>query len=228
MSARSAWLSWSSGKDAAWTLLRMKQDPSLRVTGLLTTVNATHGRVTMHATRERVLEAQARRIGLPLHKVALPWPCSNEIYESRMRRAMASALEAGVEQIAFGDLQLADVRAYRIEQFAGSGLEPVFPIWRQDTGALARGLVDAGFKAVLCCVDPAQLSPAFIGRTFDHALLEDLPAGVDPCGENGEFHTCVVDGPVFDEPLAVEAGDVVERDGFWFLDLVPAASGRPD
>ena len=221
MTLRRVLLSWSSGKDSAWTLHKLRQDPSVEVVGLMTTVNTTHDRVAMHSTRRAILEAQARAAGLPLHVIPLPWPCSNEVYESAMRDAVDAAIAGGVTHVAFGDLFLEDVRAYRVKQLAGTGLEPIFPIWLEPTPALARTIIDAGVEAYLTCVDPKKLPASFAGRRFDRALLDDLPREVDPCGENGEFHTCVVDGPMFRERIAVRAGDVVERDGFVFADLVP-------
>lgn len=221
MMARRVLLSWSSGKDSAWALHVLRQDPGLEVVGLLTTVNTTHGRVAMHATRLEIVEAQARAVGLPLHVIPLPWPCSNEVYERAMRTAIADGLERGATHIAFGDLFLEEIRTYRMKQLEGSGLEPLFPIWHEPTQALARRMIDAGVEAVLTCVDPNKLPRSFAGRRFDHAFLEELPESVDPCGENGEFHTCVLAGPMFREPLHAAVGEVVERDGFYFADLVP-------
>lgn len=214
-------LSWSSGKDSAWTLHMLRKDPDVQVIGLLTSVNTTHGRVAMHSTRLAILEAQARAVGLPLHVIPLPWPCSNEFYEQAMRRAIEDGLSRGATHIAFGDLFLEDVRAYRIKQLEGSGLQPLFPLWHEPTEPLARRMIDAGVVTVVTCVDPKQLPRSFAGRTFDHAFLADLPQGVDPCGENGEFHTCVLDGPMFREPLHAAVGEVVTRDGFCFADLIP-------
>lgn len=214
-------LSWSSGKDSAWALHVLRNDPQVEVVGLLTTVNTTHGRVAMHSTRLELLRAQAQAVGLPLHIVPLPWPCSNEVYEAAMRKAMEEGVRRGATHIAFGDLFLEDVRAYRVKQLEGCGLEPLFPIWHEPTGPLARQMIDAGLQAVITCVDPKKLPRSFAGRRFDHALLDELPHGVDPCGENGEFHTCVLAGPMFREPLRAVAGETVERDGFVFADLLP-------
>lgn len=222
--SRRVLLSWSSGKDSAWTMQVLREDPDVEIVGLLTTVNTTHGRVAMHSTRRAILEAQAQAVGLPLHVIPLPWPCSNEVYERAMRAAMESALKSGVTHIAFGDLFLEDIRAYRIRQLEGSGLEPLFPIWHEPTEPLARRMIDAGIEAFLTCVDPKKLSRSFAGRKFDHALLNDLQEGVDRCGENGEFHTCVLAGPIFREPLPAAVGEVVERDGFYFADLVPGVA----
>jgi uncharacterized protein (TIGR00290 family) len=214
-------LSWSSGKDSAWTLHTLQKDPDVEVLGLLTTVNTTHGRVAMHSTRLTIVMAQARAVGLPLHVIPLPWPCSNDVYERAMRGAIEDGLKRGATHVAFGDLFLEDIRAYRIKQLEGSGLNPLFPIWHEPTESLARCMIDAGIEAVLTSVDPKKLSRSFAGRKFDHAFLDDLPEGVDPCGENGEFHTCVLAGPMFREPLCAEVGEVVERDGFYFADLLP-------
>lgn len=220
--SRRVLLSWSSGKDSAWSLHMLQKDPDVELIGLLTTVNVTHGRVAMHSTRLTILEAQARAVGLPLHVIPLPWPCSNEVYERAMQGAIKDGREAGATHVAFGDLFLEDIRAYRIKQLEGSGLEPLFPIWQQPTKPLARRMIDAGVEAILTCVDSTKLSSSFAGRRFDHELLEELPEGVDPCGENGEFHTCVIAGPMFREPLRARVGEVVDRDGFYFADLMPS------
>jgi uncharacterized protein (TIGR00290 family) len=219
--SRRVLLSWSSGKDSAWTLHVLRRDPTVEVTGLLTTVNTTHDRVAMHATRRAILEAQARACGLPLQVIPLPWPCSNDVYEREMRDAVATAIDNGVTHMAFGDLFLEDIRDYRIKQLEGSGLEPLFPIWREPTKPLAQQIIDAGVEAFLTCVDPRKLPRSFAGRRFDRSLLDDLPDGVDPCGENGEFHTCVLNGPMFHHPVAASPGEIVERDGFCFADLIP-------
>ncbi len=220
-------LSWSSGKDCAWALHTLRENPDVELVGLLTSVNIVHERVAMHSTRLALVEAQARAIGLSLRVVPLPWPCSNEVYEREMRAAFRHGLACGATHIAFGDLFLEDIRNYRIKQLEGSGLQPLFPNWREPTGTLARRIIDAGVVAVVTCVDPKQLSPSFAGRVFDHAFVDELPAGVDPCGENGEFHTCVLAGPMFREPLGAVVGEVVERDGFYFADLVPTAATLP-
>ena len=215
-------LSWSSGKDSAWTLHVLRQQPDVEIVGLLTTVNSTHDRVAMHATRRAILEAQARAAGLPLRIIDLPWPCSNDIYEARMHAAVEAAREDKVTHIAFGDLFLEDIRAYRCRQLAGTGIEPLFPIWLEPTAPLARRIVDAGVEAYVSCVDPRKLPSRFAGRRFDHAFLDDLPGDVDPCGEHGEFHTCVLAGPMFSQVVPAAVGEVVLRDGFCFADLVPA------
>lgn len=217
-------LSWSSGKDSAWALHVLRQRGDLEVVGLLTTLNEAFGRVAMHGVRAELLEAQARATGLPLWSVPLPWPCSNDEYEKRMRAVIEKARSAGVTAFAFGDLFLADIRAYRERQLSGTGIEPLFPIWGKpdDTPTLARSMIAAGFRATLACVDPRQLPATFAGREFDLQLLDDLSPCVDPCGENGEFHTFCHTGPVFDQPIPVRVGDVVERDGFCFADLIPS------
>ena len=215
-------LSWSSGKDAAWALHGLRQQSDVEVVGLLTTLNEAFDRVAMHGVREALLEAQAGAVGLPLWKVPLPWPCSNEEYEARMARVCAEAAGQGVEAMAFGDLFLEEVRDYRIQKLAGTGLRPLFPIWNADTAGLAREMAAHGLKAILVCVDPKALDATFAGREFDTALLAELPSSVDPCGERGEFHTFASDGPMFRQPVPFRRGEVVERDGFVFADLVPA------
>lgn len=222
MTRPKALLSWSSGKDAAWALHVLRQAGEVEVVGLLTTTNAAFDRVAMHGVRETLLEAQAGATGLPLWKVPLPWPCPNEAYEALMAKACAQATAEGIEVMAFGDLFLEDVRDYRIQKLAGTGLRPLFPIWNDDTATLARDMMVAGLKAILTCVDPRAVAASFAGRDFDETLLADLPASVDPCGERGEFHTFVWDGPMFRHPVPVRRGNVVERDGFVFADLVPA------
>jgi uncharacterized protein (TIGR00290 family) len=197
----------------------MQQRGDYQVAGLLTTLNAAFDRVAMHSTRRAILKAQAHAAGLPLHPVPLPWPCSNEQYEAAMRRACSAAVGEGIEAIAFGDLFLQDVRRYREEKLTGTGLEPVFPVWGLDTRRLAEEMIAAGLRARIVCVDPKQLPAEFSGRDFDTGFLHDLPQGVDPCGENGEFHSVVYAGPMFREPIAIECGEVVERDGFVFADV---------
>lgn len=219
-------LSWSSGKDSAWTLHVLRQRADVEVTALLTTFNSAADRVAMHAVRRDLVRAQAERAHLPLWEVELPWPCSNEEYESRMRAVCDRALANGIDAVAFGDLFLDDIRAYRERQLAGTGLEPIFPIWGLPTAALAREMIVAGVKARVTCVDPARVSRTFAGRDFDSTLLADLPPSADPCGENGEFHTFVYDAPVFDRPINVEAGVVIERDGFVFADVVAMTPSR--
>ncbi len=215
-------LSWRSGKDSAWTLHVLRQQSDVDVVGLLTTFNEVAGRVAMHAVRRELVEAQAAAAELRLWPVALPWPCSNEAYEARMRDVIERARHAGITHIAFGDLFLEDIRAYRIRQLVGTGIDPLFPLWGTpaDTPALARRMVEAGLQAVLTCVDPVQLDRRFVGRWFDAALLADLPASVDPCGERGEFHTFCCAGPMFATPIVVRVGEATLRDSFWFADLV--------
>ncbi|HYL37078.1 MAG TPA: ATP-binding protein [Bryobacteraceae bacterium] len=213
-------LSWSSGKDSAWSLHLLRQDPQVEVVCLITTLNQEFDRVAMHAVRRELLELQAAAAGLPLRTVPLPWPCSNEQYEARMRDLCAAAVRDGIEAIAFGDLFLTEIRAYREKQLAGSGLEPLFPVWRLPTRELAASMIAAGLRAKITCIDPKVLAREFAGRDFDQSLLDDLPPGVDPCGENGEFHSFVYDGPMFRAPIPVEAGEIVERDGFVFSNLL--------
>ena len=214
-------LSWSSGKDCAWALHVLRSRGDGEVVGFLTTFNEAADRAAMHAVRRRLVEAQAEAAGLPLRAVMLPYPCSNEVYEARMAKACAGAVQAGVTHVAFGDLFLEDVRDYRISKMRGVGLEPLFPVWcgPEATTALAREMIAAGIGATLTCVDPKQLDPKFVGRPFDEALLADLPPGVDPCGERGEFHTFCHRSPAFRREILVEVGEVVHRDGFWFADL---------
>ena len=219
MKRKRAWLSWSSGKDSAWSLHLLRQQSDVEVVALLTTLNGHFDRVAMHSTRRELLEAQARAAGLPLVTVPLPWPCTNEQYEAAMSVACARAVAEGVEAVAFGDLFLEDIRRYRVEKLAGTGLEPLFPVWGLDTRELAREMVAAGVKTRLVCVDPKKLPREFAGRDLDEALLAELPEGVDPCGENGEFHSFVYGGPFFGEKIPIESGELVERDGFVFADV---------
>jgi uncharacterized protein (TIGR00290 family) len=212
-------LSWSSGKDSAWALHKLRFDPEIEICGLLTTINSEFQRVAMHGTRLSVLEAQARAAGLPLWTVPLPWPCSNGIYERQMSEVCSRATAEGIDAIAFGDLFLADVRAYREKQLEPTGLEALFPLWGTPTAQLAQEMIAGGIRARLTCVDPRVLPAAFAGREFDEALLRDLPEGTDPCAERGEFHTCAYAGPMFTRLLRLEAGDVVTRDGFVFADF---------
>jgi uncharacterized protein (TIGR00290 family) len=214
-------LAWSSGKDSAWTLHALRLDPRFTVVGLLTTVNAAYDRVAMHAVRRRLLEAQADAAGLPLHVAEIPYPCPNETYEAVMASAVERLRADGVEGIAFGDLFLEDVRRYRERQMAGTGLAPLFPLWGRPTAALAREMVDGGLQARLTCVDPRVLPASFAGKTYDENLLRELPDDVDPCGERGEFHTCVVAGPMFARRIGVTPGEIVRRDVFVFSDLLP-------
>ncbi len=212
-------LSWSSGKDSAWALHCLRQRGDYEIAGLLTTLNAAFDRVAMHSTRRALLEEQAAATGLPLRTVPLPWPCSNEQYEAAMRAACHAAVSDGIEAMAFGDLFLEDIRRYREEKLAGTGLSPVFPVWGLDTRHLAEEMITGGLRARIVCVDPKKLPAEFAGRDFDDDLLRDLPPGIDSCGENGEFHTAVYAGPMFRDPIPIESGEVVERDGFVFADV---------
>jgi uncharacterized protein (TIGR00290 family) len=214
-------LSWSSGKDSAWTLHQLRQRPDIQVAALLTTFNSEANRVAMHAVRRALVEAQAARTGVPLWAVELPWPCSNLEYEERMRAVCQRATAEGFTAVAFGDLFLQEVRDYRVRQLQGSGLEPMFPVWHIPTDQLGRDMIAAGVKAKITCVDPSKLAKSFAGHDYDLQLLQALPPGIDPCGENGEFHTFVYDAPVFSRPIEVQTGEVVERDGFVFADLLP-------
>ncbi|HEX3850800.1 MAG TPA: hypothetical protein VHW01_07520 [Polyangiaceae bacterium] len=214
-------LSWSSGKDSAFALQQLRLENKYDIVGLVTTINQVHDRVAMHAVRRELLRAQARHAGLPLFEVDLPYPCSNAEYEACMRRFVQQAAAQGVSAVAFGDLFLEDVRAYRERQLADTGLSPVFPLWGKPTRALAEEMIASGLKARLTCVDPKQIAASFAGRSFDQALLDELPPEADPCGERGEFHTFVWAGPMFESPLAIRLGEIVERDGFVFADLVP-------
>jgi uncharacterized protein (TIGR00290 family) len=217
-------LSWSGGKDSALALLALREagtEPAV----LLTTLTEDYDRVSMHGVRGELLRAQAQAAGVPLAEVRIPAACPNEVYEERMAAALSSPPLAGVAAVAFADLFLEDVRAYREERLAAAGRSAVFPVWGRDTELLAREFVARGFEAVLVCVDPARLDPSFAGRPFDEQLLRDLPHGVDPCGENGEFHTFVHAGPIFDQPIPIAHGDTVTRDGFVFRDLALADPG---
>ncbi len=224
-------LSWSSGKDSAWSLHVLRQQPAFEVVGLMTTVNQVYRRVAMHAVRLELLEAQAIAADVPLWTIPIPSPCGNEDYESAMEAAMARAKREGIDGIAFGDLFLEDIRRYREEKLRETGISAIFPIWGIPTGELAREMIGAGLRARLTCIDPKQISASFVGREFDAALLDDLPAGVDPCGERGEFHTFTYDGPMFREPVKIQLGETTERDGFVFADLelkvVKPACGCP-
>jgi uncharacterized protein (TIGR00290 family) len=217
-----ALLAWSSGKDSAWSLHVLRAQGEVEIVGLLTTINEAFDRVAMHAVRTELLRAQADAADLPLWPVLIPWPCSNAQYEAAMNGAMARARADGIAHVAFGDLFLEDVRRYREERLAQTGITPLFPIWGTPTDALARRMVDGGLRARLTCVDPKSLDARFAGREFDAALLAELPAAVDPCGERGEFHTFAYDGPMFRRPVPVRGGEVVTRDGFVFADLFSA------
>ena len=217
-------LSWSSGKDSAWALHILRHQPGIELVGLLTTLNSEFQRVAMHGTRRAVLEAQAEAAQLPLWVAPLPWPCSNEAYEERMSEVCDRAIREQIDAVAFGDLFLPDIRAYREKQLQPTRLEPLFPLWEIPTVELAREMIAAGLRAKLVCVDKKQLPGSFAGREFDAALLRDLPHGIDPCGERGEFHTCVYAGPMFRAPVELVAGEVVDRDGFVLADFQPKAA----
>jgi uncharacterized protein (TIGR00290 family) len=216
-------LAWSSGKDSAWTLHALRLQ-NIEVAALLTTLNEAADRVAMHGVRRTLLEQQAASIGLPLWQVPLPWPCTNEEYEVRMAESCRRAVSEGFGTIAFGDLYLADIRAYRERQLAGTGLTPVFPLWELPTAILARDMIDAGLRARLSCIDSRVLDPTFAGREFDRALLADLPPTADPCGENGEFHSFVFDGPMFQHPIPIETGATHTYEHFIYMDLLCPAS----
>jgi uncharacterized protein (TIGR00290 family) len=219
--APKAWFAWSSGKDSAWALHTVRRSGEVDVVALLTTVNRTHERVAMHAVREILLEMQAAQTGLPLVKVPIPSPCPNDLYEQAMGEAMERARAEAVGHIVFGDLFLEEIRAYREKQLAACGMTPVFPLWGRDTRRLAEEMIAGGLSAHLTSVDPRKLDRAFAGRQFDLDLLQALPPGIDPCGENGEFHTFASAGPMFRRPISVTLGEIVERDGFVFADLLP-------
>jgi uncharacterized protein (TIGR00290 family) len=216
-----ALISWSSGKDSAWALHEMRARGDYDIVGALTTVTENFGRVSMHGVREEILAAQLDAVGLPAIRVGIPFPCPNEIYEARMAQAIAAAKAQGVTHMIFGDLFLEDVRAYREAKLAGTGIAPLFPLWGRSTRGLARDMIAGGLQTILVCVDPKQIARAFAGRSFDEELLADLPASADPCGEKGEFHSCVIGGPMFSRPLSVTRGAIVARDGFVFADLMP-------
>ena len=223
-------VSWSSGKDSAWMVHVLRQRGDVQLGGLLTTINEPAQRVAMHAVRVDLLQAQADALGLPLWLVPIPSPCPNDVYEAAMQAAVARAVREGFTHVAFADLFLQDIRRYREDKLAGSGLTPLFPLFDSDTVSLARTMVGAGLRARLTCVDPRQLDRGFAGREFDAVLLDELPASVDPCGERGEFHTFAYAGPMFDRPVPVETGVTVERDGFVFTDLqrAGAVAGRQE
>jgi uncharacterized protein (TIGR00290 family) len=216
---RRALVSWSSGKDCAWALHELRVAGDVEIVGLLTTSNEAFDRVSMHGVPMALVDAQARAAGLPVWRVPLPWPCTNDDYEVRMRAVVERARAETIDCIAFGDLFLADVRAYRERQLAGTGLQPLFPLWGRATASLVHEMLAAGLRATLACVDPKQLDPRFVGRPLDESLLAELPAAVDPCGENGEFHAFCHAGPMFAHAIAFTVAGTVEHDGFWYADL---------
>jgi uncharacterized protein (TIGR00290 family) len=217
-------MSWSSGKDSAFALHEVLRSREVQIVGLLTTMTAAFGRVSMHGVREALLDRQAEALGLPCRKILIPAPCPNEVYEREMAVALAEAREVGVSHVVFGDLFLEDLRTYREGKLAAVGMTGVFPLWMRDTAALANEMIASGLQATLTCIDPRRLDRSFAGRTFDAELLRDLPRDVDPCGENGEFHSFASAGPMFTKPIPIEVGEVVERDGFVFADVL-ATSG---
>jgi uncharacterized protein (TIGR00290 family) len=216
-------LSWSSGKDSAWALHLLRQRFDVEVAGLLTTINEQFDRVATHAVRTDLLRRQAESVGLPLRLICLPFPCSNEVYEERLRAAIGAAQSDGIEGVAFGDLFLADVRQYRERMMEGTGIPPLFPLWGRPTDQLAGEMIDGGLRAQITCIDPRHLPATLAGREYNGDFLKALPDGVDPCGENGEFHSFAFDGPMFNRQVGFTKGDTVERDGFIFTDLAPIA-----
>ena len=220
-------MSWSSGKDSAWALDVLRRDEGVAVVGALTTITKTFGRVSMHGVREEVLDAQIERLAIPMTKVKIPSPCSNAVYEQTMGEVVTKLKQDGVEAVAFGDLFLEDIRAYREGNMRKAGLDCLFPLWGRDTATLSREMVDSGLIAIITCLDPKVMPREFAGRIYDHDFLDDLPEHVDPCGEHGEFHTVVVSGPMFRAPIPVEIGETVERDGFVFTDVSVEQQSQP-
>ncbi|MGD0421830.1 MAG: diphthine--ammonia ligase [Candidatus Bathyarchaeia archaeon] len=214
-------VSWSSGKDSAMALLKIMKSNEFEILALLTTVSDMFQRVSMHGVREELLDQQANSIGIAVEKVRIPYPCPNEIYEQKMVGLLRNYKSKGVSHVVFGDLFLEDIRRYREDKLAEVELTPIFPLWKENTEELSKTIIRVGFKAVVTCVDPKKLDPKFAGRYFDEILLNEIPANVDPCGENGEFHTFVFDGPIFRNRIEITVGDRIIRDGFQFVDLVP-------
>jgi uncharacterized protein (TIGR00290 family) len=226
MSTRTkAVVSWSSGKDSALALHEVRRSGEVEIVGILTTITSEFGRVSMHGVRESLLDQQAEALGLPCWKVPIPSPCPNEVYEREIASVLGVVKQLGVTAVVFGDLFLEDLRRYRETKLAEAGMRGIFPLWMRSTAALAREMVEGGLHARLTCIDPKKLDRSFAGRSFDAALLEELPDNVDPCGENGEFHSFAWAGPMFTKPVPIEVGETVERDGFVFADMLPAASG---
>ncbi len=216
------WMSWSTGKDSAYALLELKKNSNYEVAGLFTTVTADYERVAMHSTREILLQLQADALGLPLEIVRIPANCSNEIYETKMQELIEKAIASDVTAMGFGDLYLEDIRNYRVRLLANSGIEPVFPLWGRSTNVLAQEMFASGIEAVLTCIDPTKLSSSFAGRFFNAQTIKDMPANIDPCGENGEFHTFVFSSPNFSKRIPITVGEKVERGGFVFADVLLA------
>ena len=213
-------LSWSSGKDSAWALHVLRQQSEVEVVGLITTVNQLYQRISIHAVRLELLQLQAEAFGLPLNIIELPSPCTNSEYEAAMEKFIAEAKQQGVECIAFGDLFLEDIKEYREAKLSGTGITPLFPLWRMPTDELAKEMISSGLRAVVTCIVPRQLDASFAGREFNEQFLRDLPANVDPCGERGEFHTFAFDGPMFRKPVPIVLGEINEREGFVYADLL--------
>jgi uncharacterized protein (TIGR00290 family) len=219
-------LSWSSGKDSAWSLEVLRQQADTEVVGLLTAVNQSYQRVAVHAVRLELLRSQAEAVGLPLHIIDLPSPCSNLQYEAAMQKAIEEAKRERVECLAYGDLFLQDIREYREAQLIGSGITPLFPLWGMPTDQLARRMIAGGLRALVSCVDPGRLPASFAGREFDRSFISELPAIVDPCGEGGEFHTFAFNGPMFTQPVNIQVGSIEEREGFIYADILPAPDDK--
>jgi uncharacterized protein (TIGR00290 family) len=224
MEGKGAWLSWSSGKDSAWTLHEVRRSGSVEIAALLTTITEPFERVSMHGVRVSLLEAQAASVGLPLVKVPIPFPCTNEQYAACMSSAMERALSEGISSMIFGDLYLEDIRRYREENLRPLGIQALFPLWGMETKLLAEQMIDAGLHAIVTCLDPRKMPRELAGRPFDRNFLAALPPGVDPCAEHGEFHTVAIAGPMFSHPIPVAIGETVERDGFVFTDVTPKGS----
>ena len=217
---RKTLLSWSSGKDSAWALYRLQQDPEIEVVGLFCTVNQKFDRVAMHGVRRELLELQAERVDLPLEVIAIPYPCSNNEYEVRMAKFIDQVKVENIDSCAFGDLYLDDVRQYRESNLKDTGITPIFPLWGKSTAELSREMINNGLRAIVTCVDPKRMPEYFVGREYNKSFLEDIPGEIDPCGENGEFHSFAFEGPMFREPIKVSAGEIVHRDGFVFSELL--------
>ncbi len=218
---KKTWLSWSSGKDSAWAFYQLRKDPSIELTAIFTTVNKKRSRVVMHGTRYKLLQVQASRLKLPLHTVYIPEPCDNKTYLSAMQNLVSKAQQKQIEQMAFGDLFLQNVRSYREQQLLNTGIQPIFPLWSRPTTLLAKEMMNSGIKAIITCVDGKQLPEEFVGRPYDRAFLDDLPKGVDPCGENGEFHSFVYDAPMFETLITFKLGQTHRAGQFTFIDVYP-------